>query len=101
MAAHKPSQGYVSQAPVTYESVIPNPNLKLLDLMREVMRLWGLNIEHRTGVNAVGVLPPGMDRPRSGGAGQLLRSGTSALPNHGEAQAAEFIAMPGAKTPQG
>lgn len=48
MTAHKPSQGYVSQAPVTYESVIPNPNLKLLDQMREVLRLQRLNIEHRT-----------------------------------------------------
>ena len=38
MATHKPSQGYASQAAVTYESVIPNPNLKLLDQMREVMR---------------------------------------------------------------
>ena len=33
MATHKPSQGYASQAPVRYESVIPNPNLKLLDQM--------------------------------------------------------------------
>ncbi len=38
MAAHKPSQGCVSQ-PVTYESVVPNPKLKLLDQVREVMRL--------------------------------------------------------------
>jgi len=39
MAAHKPSQEHVSPAPVTYESVIPNPNLRLLDQIREVMRL--------------------------------------------------------------
>ena len=39
MAAPKPSQGCASQAPVTYESVLPNPKLKLLDQMREVMRL--------------------------------------------------------------
>jgi Phage integrase, N-terminal SAM-like domain len=40
MAIHKPSQGFPSApAPVGYESVIPNPKLKLLDQMREVMRL--------------------------------------------------------------
>ena len=39
MAAHKPSQEHVSPAPVRYESVIPNPNLRLLDQIREVMRL--------------------------------------------------------------
>ena len=40
MAIHKPSQGSPSApAAVGYESVIPNPKLKLLDQMREVMRL--------------------------------------------------------------
>ena len=39
MAARKPSQECISWARVTYESVIPNPQLKLLDQMREVMRL--------------------------------------------------------------
>ncbi len=39
MAAHKPSQDQVWPAPVTYEWVIPNPNLRLLDQIREVMRL--------------------------------------------------------------
>lgn len=30
---------FASPAPVTFESVIPNPKLKLLDQLREVMRL--------------------------------------------------------------
>jgi integron integrase len=43
MAGHKRSQ-YISTpsacaTPITYESIIPNPKLKLLDQMREVMRL--------------------------------------------------------------
>ena len=38
MAVDKPSQGYASPVPVTYASVIPNPNRKLLDQVREVMR---------------------------------------------------------------
>ena len=37
---HKPSQAEVPSAAVAgYESVIPNPKLKLLDQVREVMRL--------------------------------------------------------------
>ena len=39
MAAHKPSRGWVLHAPVTYESVVPNPTLKRWDQIREVMRL--------------------------------------------------------------
>ncbi len=40
MALHKPSQGLPPPpASAVYESVIPNPRLKLLDQMREVMRL--------------------------------------------------------------
>ncbi len=36
---HKPSQGFPGSRPVSYETVIPSPNLKLLDQIREVMRL--------------------------------------------------------------
>lgn len=42
MGNHKRGQGPVwrlSQPAVTYETVIPNPKLKLLDQVREVMRL--------------------------------------------------------------
>jgi len=42
MGNHRRSQGPVtqlSQPAVAYETVIPNPKLKLLDQMREVMRL--------------------------------------------------------------
>jgi hypothetical protein len=42
MGNHKRSQGCVSPLPppvVGYETVIPNPKLKLLDQVREVMRL--------------------------------------------------------------
>ncbi len=40
MAFHKPGQVFApGSAPVTYESVVPNPRLKLLDQIREVMRL--------------------------------------------------------------
>ena len=46
------------------EGFIPNPKLRLLDQVSKVMRFNHI-------------------------AGQLLRSGTSPLPNHGEAQAAE------------
>ncbi len=38
MATEKPSQGCVSAAPATHESVIPNPKLKLMDQIREVMK---------------------------------------------------------------
>jgi hypothetical protein len=42
MGSHQRSQGQVrhlSQPVVAYETVIPNPKLKLLDQVREVMRL--------------------------------------------------------------
>ena len=40
MSHHKPRQAFVpASSPVAYETVVPNPNLKLLDQMREVMRL--------------------------------------------------------------
>jgi integron integrase len=39
MAIHKSRQGLPGPAPVTFETVVPNPKLKLLDQMREVMRL--------------------------------------------------------------
>lgn len=39
MADYKASQRCVWPAPVTYESVVPNPKLKLLEQVREVMRL--------------------------------------------------------------
>jgi len=42
MGNYKRSQGHVlhlSQPVVTYETVVPNPKLKLLDQVREVMRL--------------------------------------------------------------
>jgi integron integrase len=39
MAIHKASQGCVPPLAVRYESVVPNPRLKLLDQVREVMRL--------------------------------------------------------------
>ena len=40
MGPHRPSQAFpLASALVAYESVIPNPKLKLLDQMREVMRL--------------------------------------------------------------
>ena len=40
MKLHKDSQGDLRPgAPGAYESVIPNPKLKLLDQLREVMRL--------------------------------------------------------------
>ena len=40
MAPHKPSQASTAAARgLNYESVIPNPKYKLLDQMREVMRL--------------------------------------------------------------
>ncbi len=40
MGTHKRSQGHVSQlsqSGVAYETVIPNPKLKLLDQVREVI----------------------------------------------------------------
>ena len=40
MAMHKPSQGWVGRAAGMYESVIPNPRLKLLDPVREVLRIF-------------------------------------------------------------
>jgi len=40
MSHHKPRQAFVpASSPVAYATVVPNPNLKLLDQMREVMRL--------------------------------------------------------------
>jgi len=39
MSLPKPSQGVLARTPVQYETVVPNPKLKLLDQMREVMRL--------------------------------------------------------------
>ncbi len=39
MGLHKQGQGFPSPAPVRFESVIPNPKLKLTDQLREVMRL--------------------------------------------------------------
>ena len=39
MANYNRSQEKVLPPPVAYESVIPNPKLKLLDQVREVMRL--------------------------------------------------------------
>jgi hypothetical protein len=57
MGNYKRSQGSISplsQPVVAYETVVPNPKLKLLDQVREVMRLKhysiraGLNIERRT-----------------------------------------------------
>ncbi len=39
MSLPQPSQGMLTPAPVEYETVIPNPKLKLLDQVREVMRL--------------------------------------------------------------
>jgi integron integrase len=39
MHFQRPSQAWAPAAPVGHESVIPNPKLKLLDQMREVMRL--------------------------------------------------------------
>ena len=38
MPRHQVSQGFATPAPIV-ESVIPNPKLKLLDQLREVMRL--------------------------------------------------------------
>ena len=38
------SQGQVSQPTVAYETVIPNPKLKLLDPVRDVMRLGHYSI---------------------------------------------------------
>ncbi len=39
MRFHKPGQGLSGPEPVRHETVIPNPKLRLLDQMREVMRL--------------------------------------------------------------
>ncbi len=44
MGLRRPGQAFPGSAalptePVRYESVVPNPKLKLLDPMREVMRL--------------------------------------------------------------
>ena len=39
MVPDKPSQGGLSPTPVTCESGVPNPKLKLLDQIPEVMRL--------------------------------------------------------------
>jgi hypothetical protein len=39
MGFRKQGQAFPPSAPVAFESVIPNPKLKLLDQLREVMRL--------------------------------------------------------------
>jgi len=40
MPIHKPSQAQApALPPARYETIVPNPKLKLLDQVREVMRL--------------------------------------------------------------
>jgi four helix bundle protein len=103
-----------AKASIPTEGVIPNPKLNLLDQVSEVMRLGKdehrtVNVQHPTSnAESMGTrydleerlldysarivrLAERLPRTRVGNhvGAQLLRSGTSPLPNHGEAQVAE------------